>query len=256
MQIHPAILRAIQKHEPGAALTSHTSQPNVSSSTGKSYFTKVGSANEQEQFIAEAESLKAIHLAAPGLAPKVIECSIIDEEMAEHDTDIGEPIFVSEYKNISSLTDASAKALAKRIATELHEYKSTKGFGFHVPTYCGRTKQDNGWYESWEECYDALIAGLLSKLEAEGSYGELCSKGEQYSPAQSLAIARIFGGIPKSFFTIYHQYLPKSEPEEQYELRGDLYELYHYLNHTVLFGGSYSGSARAKMDKLLRAFTE
>ncbi|PSS05447.1 hypothetical protein PHLCEN_2v3827 [Hermanssonia centrifuga] len=179
MQIHPAILRAIQKHEPGATLTSNTSQPNVNASTGKSYFTKIGSANEQEQFIAEAESLKAMHLAAPGLAPKVIECSIIDEGMAEHDTDIGKPIFVSEYKNISSLTDASAKALAKRIATELHGYKSTMGFGFHVPTYCGRTKQDNGWYESWEECYDALIAGLLSKLEAEGSYGELCSKGEQ-----------------------------------------------------------------------------
>ncbi len=52
----------------------------------------------------------------------------------------------------------------------------------------------------------------------------------------SLAIARIFGGIPKSFFTTYHQYLPKSEPEDQYELREDLYELYHYLNHTVLFG--------------------
>lgn len=52
----------------------------------------------------------------------------------------------------------------------------------------------------------------------------------------SLAIARIFGGIPQSFFKTYHEYLPKSEPEDQYELRGDLYELYHYLNHTVLFG--------------------
>ena len=54
----------------------------------------------------------------------------------------------------------------------------------------------------------------------------------------SLAIARIFGGIPKSFFMTYHEYLPKTEPTDQYELRGDLYELYHYLNHTVLFGVS------------------
>jgi fructosamine-3-kinase len=52
----------------------------------------------------------------------------------------------------------------------------------------------------------------------------------------SLAIARIFGGFPRSFFEKYHEHLPKTEPVDQYELRADLYELYHYLNHTVLFG--------------------
>ena len=52
----------------------------------------------------------------------------------------------------------------------------------------------------------------------------------------SLAIARIFGGFLRSFFEKYHEHLPKTEPVDQYELRADLYELYHYLNHTVLFG--------------------
>jgi fructosamine kinase len=56
--------------------------------------------------------------------------------------------------------------------------------------------------------------------------------------SDSLAIARIFGGIPRSFFEEYHKHMPKTEPEDQYELRGDLYELFHYLNHTVLFGVS------------------
>jgi len=32
--------------------------------------------------------------------------------------------------------------------------------------------------------------------------------------------------------------MPKTEPVDQYELRGDLYELFHHLNHTVLFGVS------------------
>lgn len=54
----------------------------------------------------------------------------------------------------------------------------------------------------------------------------------------SLAIGRIFGGIPRSFFEEYHKHMPKTEPVDQYELRGDLYELFHYLNHTVLFGVS------------------
>ncbi|EEB98414.1 hypothetical protein MPER_02080, partial [Moniliophthora perniciosa FA553] len=51
-----------------------------------------------------------------------------------------------------------------------------------------------------------------------------------------LAIARIFGGFGSTFFAEYHKHLPKSEPQSQYELRCDLYELYHYLNHAVLFG--------------------
>lgn len=55
---------------------------------------------------------------------------------------------------------------------------------------------------------------------------------------QSLAIARMFGGIPSTFFSSYHKYMPKSEPVDQYDLQADLYELYHYLNHTVLFGVS------------------
>lgn len=54
----------------------------------------------------------------------------------------------------------------------------------------------------------------------------------------SLAIARIFGGFPQSFFETYHKYLPKTEPVSQYDLRGELYQLYHFLNHTLLFGVS------------------
>lgn len=46
----------------------------------------------------------------------------------------------------------------------------------------------------------------------------------------------MFGGIPSSFYTEYYKHLPKSAPEEEYDLRSDLYILFHYLNHTVIFG--------------------
>lgn len=59
----------------------------------------------------------------------------------------------------------------------------------------------------------------------------------------SLAIARIFGGFPKSFFDTYHAHRPKSEPVEEHEERADLYQLFHYLNHTLLFGVSYTRSS-------------
>ena len=53
----------------------------------------------------------------------------------------------------------------------------------------------------------------------------------------SLAIARIFGGFNSAFFEKYHSILPKTDPIEEYELRVDLYELFHYLNHALMFGG-------------------
>lgn len=179
MQVHPVLARAIKRHEDDGNIEFRTSEPFVRSSNGKAYFTKIGSTSEQEQFVGEAEALKAMHTAAPGLAPKLIECGVIDQETAEYERDVGRPYFVSEYKNMGPLTDTSAKKLAQRLAEEMHQYKSTNGFGFAVPTFCGRTKQDNGWHNSWEECYDALIGGLLAKLEASGGYAELCKKGEQ-----------------------------------------------------------------------------
>ncbi|ESK98199.1 fructosamine kinase pkl cak [Moniliophthora roreri MCA 2997] len=269
------------------------SLPKIRSSTGKTYFVKQGSPSEAEQYTGEAESLKAICHAAPGLAPMVF---------AAGTTDGGKPYFISEYKDIGSLGNNAKTELAKRLATELHTYKSTEGFGFGVPTYCGATRMENGWFETWEKCYAAKIDELLKQLREQGKqYKTLCEKGGRvknevipkllgpltiqpvllhgdlwsgnagtdsgtgqpviYDPSSyyghneaDLAIARIFGGFGSTFFAEYHKHLPKSEPQSQYELRCDLYELYHYLNHAVLFGGGgYASSAAAKMERLLEA---
>lgn len=297
--VHRVFVQAVQTEEPDTSLTQSTSPP-IKTSSGTGYIGKIGSPSETEQYIGEAESLRAMHVAAPGIAPRVVACGVIDKDAAEMDSDVGRPYFLSEFRDMGSLTDSAAKVLAERLATEMHTYKSTNGFGFHVSTYCGRTRQANGWFESWDKCFDALIGGLLDSLKKRGRYENLCKQGEEirqrvipallgqlvvqpvllhgdlwsgntgtdrksgkpviYDPSSyfghneaDLAIARIFGGIPQSFFKTYHEYLPKSEPEDQYELRGDLYELYHYLNHTVLFGGSYAGSAKQIMDRLLKA---
>ncbi|THH19056.1 hypothetical protein EW146_g2033 [Bondarzewia mesenterica] len=292
------ILQHLQKLEPGNQFTG--SLPRVDSSSGNRYFAKVGSAGEKEQYVGEAESLKAMSAAAPGLVPDVLASGVVDDSGQESANGEGRPYFISEYKDLTILTDRSGEVLGRRLATEMHQYKSTNGFGFHVPTFCGPTRLRNGWYETWEKCFDVMIGDLLNTLQARGKYAEICRKGEEirkrvvpallgpldidpvllhgdlwsgntgtdrktgepviYDPSSlyghneaDLAIGRIFGGIPRSFFTTYEKYFPKTEPVDQYELRGDLYELFHYLNHTVLFGGGYSASALRKMEELLRA---
>ncbi|KAI0296245.1 fructosamine kinase PKL/CAK/FruK [Russula brevipes] len=325
--IPPYLLKRLEHLEPGAQFSGGL--PQILSSSGKKYYAKTGSPREKEQYVGEAESLRAMTLASPGLAPSLLAFGFVDEDGEEIDSsdsgsnsELGRPFFISEYKDMSPLTERSAAILGKRLATEMHGYASRPssgtepesetdelrsglagelyGFGFGVPTFCGATRLRNGWYETWEQCFDVLIGDLLSTLEARGGYSELCRKGQDvrlrvipallgplrikpvllhgdlwsgntgtdtttgepviFDPSSlyghneaDLAIGRMFGGIPKSFFEEYHKHMPKTEPVGQYEPRGELYELFHYLNHTVLFGGGYASSAQQKMERLLRA---
>ena len=143
--------------------------PKVQSSEGESFYVKVGDPGDVDQFVGEVESLKAIHEAAPGLAPKLLASG----------TENGRPYFISQYMNLGGLSDQSGRELGKRLALELHQYTSDKGFGFHVPTYCGATRMKNGWFGTWEECYSEKIKDLLNALKTRGRYEELCKKGEQ-----------------------------------------------------------------------------
>ncbi|KAH9968595.1 Fructosamine kinase-domain-containing protein [Russula dissimulans] len=309
--IPPHIIRQLERIEPGAQFSGGL--PQVVSSSGKTYFVKTGSPREREQYVGEAESLRAMALAAPGLVPSLLAFGFVDENGEEIDDAAGggggRPYFISEYKVLSPLTERSGAVLGRRLATEMHGYTSPdlegRGYyyGFGVPTFC----EVGG-------CFDVLVGDLLSTLETRGGYPELCRKAKKVIPAllgplqikpvllhgdlwvlscknacvesstltrsqsgntgtdtttgepvifdpsslyghneADLAIARMFGGIPRSFFEEYHKHMPKTEPVESYELRGDLYELFHYLNHTVLFGGGYASSAQRKMEILLRA---
>jgi len=64
-----------------------------------------------------------------------------------------------------------------------------------------------------------------------------------------LAMARLFGGFPQSFFDGYGREWPLPPDHGQ---RVDLYNLYHLLNHANLFGGGYVGQCRTAVAALLR----
>lgn len=62
-----------------------------------------------------------------------------------------------------------------------------------------------------------------------------------------LAFTELFGGFPGPFYAAYNQTWP---PDQGYNERKDLYNLYHLLNHLNLFGESYGGS----VDAVLRRY--
>jgi fructosamine-3-kinase len=64
-----------------------------------------------------------------------------------------------------------------------------------------------------------------------------------------LAIASMFGGFTREFFTSYHKIIPKAPGFDE---RLKLYQLFHYLNHWNHFGNGYRGSSLAIMRKLVK----
>jgi fructosamine-3-kinase len=63
-----------------------------------------------------------------------------------------------------------------------------------------------------------------------------------------LAMTELFGGFPGAFYRAYREAWPLPPG---YELRRDLYNLYHVLNHVNLFGGGYAGQAQRLVERLL-----
>lgn len=71
-----------------------------------------------------------------------------------------------------------------------------------------------------------------------------CHFGDRES---DLAMSELFGGFTASFYEAYHAAWPL---EPGYEVRRELYQLYHVLNHLNLFGGGYSGRASELIRRL------
>lgn len=166
--IPQTLLQKLQLIEPDSSFSG--SLPRVQSSSGATYYVKTGSLSDEARFRGEAESLKAMDEAAPFLVPRLLDFGHLES---------GLPYFISEHKDIGPLSYRAADILAKRMATELHAKSnpSGKGFGLAVPTYCGLTKLQNGWFKRWDECFASMIGDLLSQLEQKGQYQTICSKG-------------------------------------------------------------------------------
>jgi len=63
-----------------------------------------------------------------------------------------------------------------------------------------------------------------------------------------LAMTELFGGFSSDFYAAYRESWPL---DAAYDVRKQLYNLYHILNHLNLFGGGYLREAEAMIDRLL-----
>ena len=64
-----------------------------------------------------------------------------------------------------------------------------------------------------------------------------------------IAMTKLFGSQYSEFYKAYDEMHP---PKEGWQQREIIYNLYHILNHYVLFGGSYLSSAKQMIGKILK----
>ncbi|XP_073092300.1 fructosamine-3-kinase isoform X2 [Manis javanica] len=105
-------------------------------------------------------------------------------------------------------------------------------------------------------CGTEIVPALLHGDLWSGNVGEDDSGPIVYDPASfyghsefELAIALMFGGFPRPFFTAYHRKVPKAPG---FDKRLLLYQLFNYLNHWNHFGREYRSPSLGTMRKLLK----
>ena len=173
-----------------------------------------------------------------------------------------------------------------RMLAEAHRKRGPR-FGWHRDNYIGTTPQQNGWCDDWAEFWRerrlrpqlALaqrsgfdlgvveVDGILENHEPHPSllHGDLwrgnagfTSDGPVvFDPAvyygdreADLAMTELFGRFPPEFYAAYEKAYPL---ERGYELRKELYHLYHLLNHLNLFGAGYLEQVQRTLGLLGRA---
>jgi protein-ribulosamine 3-kinase len=185
---------------------------------------------------------------------------------------------VLEYLSLGARADWAAMA---RMLAKVHRSTSDR-FGWQTDNWIGLPPQTNGWSDDWAAFFlekrlqpQAAKCGLLDALPDVRAllgghrprpsllHGDLWSGNAGFTPEgpvifdpavyygdreADLAMTALFGGFPGAFYAAYEAEWPLPDG---YELRKNLYNLYHLLNHLNLFGSGYLGQVNATL-RLLR----
>ena len=169
--------------------------------------------------------------------------------------------------------------------------KNPSKFGYSKEGFIGTNKQIKGWEDNWVDCFlelriepqislfknNFLDRGLINQIKSKVKFqlsnhepmnslihGDLWSgnagsgsqgEGIIFDPScwwadseVDLAMTRLFGGFTKDFYKEYNRII---QPKKGLEIRIDIYNFYHILNHANMFGGSYISQVDKYIKRIL-----
>lgn len=248
---------------------------------GSRYFLKLNDARHQPMFAAEAAGLDAIAATHTLRVPQAIAHGVAGERS----------FLVLEYLELSSRGNATllGEQLAAQHRRSANQFGfSQDNFIGTSPQPNG---WKDHWIDFWREQrlgFQLRLAaenGYGGKLQRLGEklLDALPAFFEGYTPQPSLlhgdlwggnhafmadgtpcvfdpaayygdrecdiAMTELFGGYPAAFYGAYRAAWPL---HAGYAVRRELYNLYHILNHSNLFGGGYASQAEQTIKKLVR----
>lgn len=242
------------------------------------YFIKVADAIALPRLECEAQGLDRLRIEESIKLPNVV-CS---GRVSQYS------FLVLEYLNMSEgsvdLWFQFGQGLAK-----LHRANMQEQYGWDEDNYIGATTQPNTWQKKWCQFFAEQRIGYLLQLLCEkdvlkvpidkvvtsikqllaghcppasplhgdlwqGNTGFWKTQPVMFDPAfyfgdreTDIAMTELFGRFPEPFYQGYQEIWPLS-PDYQY--RKPVYQLYHLLNHALLFGGQYIQTAKLHLQHL------
>lgn len=229
-------------------------------------------------FEAEAEGLEHLRQSDLFKVPRVICTGVVSNHS----------FLVLEHVNMTD-GDHNDWHKAGQSLAELHKNFTQKMYGWQSDNFIGLSPQSNHWTKKWSHFYaeqrigfmlqllyekgirlvdidkvvdviKTLLAGYNPKASMlhgdlwQGNLGFNHHKLVLFDPAfyygdreTDLAMTELFGRFPDSFYHGYDEVWPI---EHEYQYRKPIYQLYHVLNHALLFGGQYLDSAKLTLKNL------
>lgn len=193
------------------------------------------------------------------------------------------------FRGRASGADLGRELARMHLATPTDPNAAAGKFGFPIENTCGATPQINDWNDDWVAFFrdqrlkyqlkltgnrDLISMGnkLCDKLHTffddievkpcilhgdlwSGNISSVDGQPSIFDPASYYGHSEAeFGiswcaGFGQDFWSAYHELIPR---QPGFEDRHQIYQLYHYLNHYNLFGGSYFSSCASILRKYTR----
>ena len=242
------------------------------------FFVKTNLAQHLELFESESESLQHLGLLEGFKIPKTVCLGIVGEHS----------FLVLEFLKLTEGNSATWHQLGQQLAL-MHQNQTQAMYGWQSDNFIGSTPQPNQWHKKWAQFFAEQRIGFMLQLLAEkghelvnidaavdtvvrllaghnptpsmlhgdlwsGNVGFVGDRPSLFDPAiyfgdreTDLAMTELFNRFPNAFYQGYETQWPL---DDEYQYRKPIYQLYHVLNHALLFGGNYLESATTLLNNL------
>ncbi|EAR08993.1 fructosamine kinase family protein [Reinekea blandensis] len=245
--------------------------------SGPSLFVKLQRTDDADFFTEEARALTELSEVGGLSTPKVLAQSAVGDVQA----------LVLTWCDLSGLPAAGFFMAGQQLA-RCHQVTQTS-CGWYADNLLGTTVQPNDWQSNWGDFFiEQRLTPLIHQLDepaltrrlpdltafhdcfreyqpaASLLHGDLWSgnlAGDKqgrpvfFDPASyygdretDLALTELFGGFPAEFYQGYEAVWPL---DAGYPRRRPWYQLYHILNHALIFGGAYLSDAQHRLERVL-----